>query len=92
MRKLTDGHCIVLNISGRIEAKELPELEEAVRSEKTASPEVELDLEQVSLVGQQAVTFFARCEASGTRLRNCPAYIREWIAREKAGKDRKREP
>ena len=26
-----------------------------------------------------AVTFLAKCEASGSRLRNCPAYIRNWI-------------
>ena len=91
MRRLTDGDCIVLNISGRIEEEELSELEKAVRSEKAAPQKVELDLEQVKLVDQQAVTFFACCEASGIRIRNCPPYIREWIARERAGKDYKRE-
>jgi len=24
-------------------------------------------------------------EANGTELRNCPAYIREWVARERGG-------
>lgn len=75
---------MVLNISGRIEAEELLELQKAVSSEEAASERLELDLEHVRLVDQQAVTFFACCEASGTRLRNCPPYIREWIARERS--------
>ncbi|MGD0125132.1 MAG: hypothetical protein ABSF46_07240 [Terriglobia bacterium] len=91
LRKLTDRDCIVLNISGRIVAEELSELEKAVQSETTGPQKVELDLEQVSLVDQQAVTFFARCEAAGTQLRNCLPYIREWIARESVRQNRKRE-
>lgn len=91
VRKLKDGERVVLNISGHIEAGELPELQAAVRSEERACQKIELDLEQVSLVDQQAVTFFARCEANGTQLRNCPPYVREWIAREKTGLGRKSE-
>ncbi|HLX82762.1 MAG TPA: hypothetical protein VKR59_02625 [Terriglobales bacterium] len=41
-----------------------------------------LDLEEMKLVGQEAVSFLADCQARGTKLRNCPAYIKEWIARE----------
>jgi len=82
---------MVLNISGRIEGDELLELQKAMRSDETSPEKVELDLEQVSLVDQEAVTFFACCEAGGTRLRNCPPYIREWIARGKAGQDGNRE-
>jgi len=84
IRKLRDGKRIILNISGRIEAEELSELRKAVRSEEADTQKVELDLEQVSLVDQEAVTFFAGCEAGGTQLRNCPSYIREWISREQA--------
>jgi len=43
---------------------------------------LELDLRDVKLVDQQVVTFLTRCQASGTRLRNYPPYIREWIPRE----------
>jgi hypothetical protein len=43
-----------------------------------------LDLEEMKLVDQQAVTFLAACQARGTKLRNCATYIKEWIAREKA--------
>ena len=88
IQKLTDGGgCVVLNISGRIGAGELIELQRALFSEETAPKGVELDLQNVRLVDQSAVTFFACCEAGGTRLRNCPSYIREWIDREKAGQN-----
>ena len=33
--------------------------------------------------GREAVQFLAQCEAEGTTLVHCPAYIREWIEREK---------
>jgi hypothetical protein len=29
-----------------------------------------------------AVSFLERCEADSIKLKNCPAYIREWILRE----------
>jgi hypothetical protein len=38
-----------------------------------------LDLNEVKLVDQDAVTFLASREAGGLKLRNCPAYIAEWI-------------
>ena len=41
-------------------------------------------LSYVALVGRDAVKLLALCESNGTELRNCPAYIREWITRERA--------
>jgi len=46
---------------------------------------VVLDLKDIKLVNRDAVKFLAHCEADGARLKNCPAYIREWIARERDG-------
>jgi anti-anti-sigma regulatory factor len=83
--KVRDKTRVVLRISGRIEAEELLELQMAVSSEERSRNKVDLDLENVRLVDQQVVTYLACSEASGTRLRNCPSYIREWINREKAG-------
>jgi hypothetical protein len=37
----------------------------------------------VTLVNQDVVTFLASCEAESIKIENCPAYIREWIGREK---------
>ena len=48
---------------------------------ETGSRSIVLDLKQIQLVDQDTVRFLARCEAEGIKLENCPAYIREWIAR-----------
>jgi len=89
INKFRDERRLVLSISGRIQAEELLELQMAVDSEETPHEKVDLDLENVRLVDQQVVTYLACCEAAGTRLRNCPSYIREWIDREKHGQDRR---
>jgi anti-anti-sigma regulatory factor len=74
----------VLQLSGRIEAEELSELKTALATEASAENLV-LDLSEVDLAGQEAVKFLANYEARGARLRNCPAYIRDWITRERNG-------
>lgn len=91
INKSKDAKRVVLSISGRIKAEELLELQKAVSSEETPQQKVDLDLENVRLVDQQVVTYLAYCEAGGTRLRNCPSYIREWIDRERAGLNHKGE-
>lgn len=85
MQKMSDGQHLVLSISGRIEGEELFELQRALVSLETDHRPVQLDLRDVRLVDQEVVTFLACLEAGGTRLRNCPAYIREWIERGKDG-------
>jgi hypothetical protein len=42
-----------------------------------------LDLRDVRLADRDAVKFLRECEADGMKLENCPAYVREWIDREK---------
>ena len=49
-----------------------------------------IDLKQVVLADREAVRFLAACELNGTELRNCPAYIREWVTREGANKNANR--
>jgi hypothetical protein len=50
-----------------------------------------LDLKELKLVDRDAVvTFLAQCEAAGATLENCSAYIREWIARERAERKKPR--
>jgi hypothetical protein len=41
-----------------------------------------LDLRDVVLVDRDVVRFLRACEVGGIALRNCPPYIRDWIARE----------
>jgi hypothetical protein len=81
VQRLADKQFVVLSLSGRIEGEQLLDLQKAVAPEGS-NQDVVLDLKEVKLVDQDTVTFLACCEASGTELRNCPAYIRERIRRE----------
>jgi hypothetical protein len=41
-------------------------------------------LKDLTLANQDAINFLERCEAGGITLKNCPAYIREWIMSRKS--------
>jgi anti-anti-sigma regulatory factor len=81
----TDRDKIVFQVSGQIGAENVPELQRLIHSEANDHNLV-LDLKDVTLVNREAVRFLADCEAGGAKLRNCPAYIREWIVRERTAK------
>jgi anti-anti-sigma regulatory factor len=72
---------VVLTLSGRIQAENVAELQRLLELERVGRGLV-LDLKDVTLVDREAVKFLARCEADSIALKNCPAYIREWIERE----------
>jgi hypothetical protein len=72
----------VFSLVGRFEAEHIEELEDLLDLHKEASSLV-LDLREVRLADREAVKFLARCEAGGVHLENCPAYIREWVRKEK---------
>jgi hypothetical protein len=65
-------------LSGQIEEEHIAELEALIRSEAKGR-RIVLDLKNLTLAGQDAIGFLDRCEANGITLKNCPAYIREWI-------------
>ena len=71
----------VLRISGRIKAEELEVLRAAVEEQSGA---VAIDLQDVGLIDGDTVRFLAIIEANGGALKNCPAFIREWVSRERA--------
>ncbi len=71
---------MVLRVSGRIHAEHVDTLRELVGREKG---QMAIDLKEVILVDREVVGFLAVSEAGGIELRNCPAYIREWVARER---------
>jgi hypothetical protein len=75
---------VVFKLSGRMDRDDIGELEMLIRSEGNRRPII-LDLRDVTLVGQDAITFLDRCEANGITLKNCARYIREWITRERGG-------
>jgi hypothetical protein len=70
---------VVFLLSGRIEAEHLAELRALVDAEADA---VALDLKEVTLVNRDTIGFLAWCEAAGVEVRNCPAYVRQWIETE----------
>jgi hypothetical protein len=70
---------VVLRISGRIAGKDLDVLRNALEDGRV----VALDLTEVELADRDAVTLLARTERNGIELRHCPAYIREWVTRER---------
>jgi hypothetical protein len=63
---------------------DIAELDALISSETNDRPIV-LDLKDLTLVGQEAINFLERCEADGITLENCPAYVREWITRQRGG-------
>ena len=70
----------VFTLSGRMEAAQLPELKELFDRDYR---NIILDLRDVRLADRDAVRFLKSCEAEGMKLENCPAYVREWMDREK---------
>lgn len=72
----------VISLMGRFEVGHIQELENLLGLQE-ATGSVVLDLQEVRLADREAVKFLARCEAGGVRLENCPAYIREWVRKEK---------
>ena len=72
---------VVFTVSGRLEADNVTELS-ALLAAESADRGLVLDLKDLVLVDRDIVRFLRACEGNGIALRNCPPYIREWIARE----------
>lgn len=70
----------VFTLSGRMEAGQVVELKGLFDRDYR---NIILDLQEMRLADREAVRFLRDCEADGIKLENCPAYIREWIDRER---------
>ena len=73
---------VVFKLCGRMGAENVGELEKLFSAEADGR-RIVLDLKDLTLVDQDAVSFLRRCEADRIQLKNCPAYIREWITGER---------
>ena len=73
---------VVFTVSGRLDAENVSELRQLIDAEP-AGALVVLDLMDLVLADRDAIRYLRDCEA-GDRivLRNCPAYIRVWMAAE----------
>ena len=70
---------VVFTLSGQMDEEEpIAELETLINSE-TNGRRIVLDLKDLTLVNENAITFLERCEANSITMKNCPAYVREWI-------------
>ena len=58
-----------------------PDLRGLIEAERAT--DVVVDLNEVSLVDVEVVRFLVHCEMQGIRLAHCPAYVREWMVRER---------
>ena len=79
--RATDNERTTLIVSGRIDAEQLPDLRRFVEAEP--GNKVTLDLAEVSLVDADVVRFLLLCEEQGIWMVRCPAYVREWMVRER---------
>jgi len=70
----------VFSLSGHMKGEEVAELKALFDADYRT---IVLDLRDVRLADRDAVKFLRECEADGMKLESCPAYVREWMEREK---------
>jgi hypothetical protein len=83
-RRVTGKDRAMLHISGRIAEEDVDTLRALLEEEKGV---VAIDLKDVLIVDREAIKLLAVSESNGVELRNCPAYIREWVTRETADRN-----
>jgi hypothetical protein len=69
---------VLFTLSGYIDTEHFAELQAAFDGETLP---IVLDLLEVKRVDREVVADLARWNADGIKFENCPAYLREWIAR-----------
>ena len=70
---------LVLRIIGRITRDDL----DVFRTALEDGTIVAVELAELELIDRDAMKLLAINEANGIEIRHCPAYIREWITRER---------
>jgi len=67
----------------------LSELKSVIASERNIA-RIVLDLKDVTLVDREVIHFFGQQETDKITLKNCPAYIRDWIDGNRKRKPRRK--
>ena len=80
-RQVIGMDLVVLHISGRLTGDDVHALGALLEEERSSA--LILDLKDVRLVDEEAVKLLAIQESNGTKINNCPRYIREWIKGER---------
>jgi len=78
VRRTANGE-VVFAISGQLETEGLRELSTLLELEPSTRA-VTLELKDLVIVDRDAVAFLRACAEKGIKLRNCPKYIRTWMA------------
>ena len=78
----TSNGQVVFTLSGRMQTEDIEQVKQLLVVEMSGQP-LMLDLRNLTLVNQDAVTFLADCEAKGIEIESCPLHIRTWIDQEK---------
>jgi hypothetical protein len=76
---------VIFTVSGRMDAENLGELKKLLISEVRGRC-ISLDLKELTLVSHRPRKVTASWSTDNIQLKNCPAYIREWITRERGQK------
>jgi hypothetical protein len=69
---------VLFHVSGHLQEVHVNLIEDLIAQE---TDPVVLDLAEITLVSLEAVRFLAACDARGIGIRNCPAFIREWMSK-----------
>jgi len=69
-----------IRLIGFVQAEHLPEITDQLQLCGTGTA---IDLDGVTICGVEVIRFLLARERQGAPLRNCPAYIRAWIDRER---------
>ena len=72
----------ILTLSGRLDMEHIAELDRLLGPGADYGKTI-VDLRELRFADRGAVTFLSRCEKAGLKIQNCPAYIREWMRRER---------
>ena len=77
---VSDGKRTTLRLSGSVQAEHLDLLADELEKH---GPGTVVDLDEITLVDLEAIRFLNHCERSGIELRNCPSFVRAWMALER---------
>jgi ABC-type transporter Mla MlaB component len=80
---------IVFKVSGQLDAENVAEIASVIGAEEKGS-RIVLDLADLRSVDCEAVKFLEKSEEQAVELKNCGAYIREWIRRERLERELER--
>lgn len=82
IEKAQEQGLTIFTLSGSLDGEHIPELERLFGARPDYA-KIIMDLRYLRFADHDAVRFLSKCKTAGLRLRNCPAYICEWMNREK---------